>query len=295
MTEHDLSTLVRDHVSSDEPPFAGPEGVIARGRRTVRTRRITAGVGVAAVLAVAGGLVVPRISGSDDGGDSTAIDPAIQRALDHYDAKAMPRILEDAAREALSPSVPDLGPVKFVAFSDDGLELDAGDYDRAGGMDVRFGGAQHSWSVELLHAGGEVDAPDKEAQCAADLRAGYYLACDVMALPDGDVAVTRVTALYKAGPEWGWGALTSDEIALVPSDILWFERETEVMKSDTFLTRVNERVKAPSLAAAEDAFAVPVADQIALGSDPQLVIPVPDDNGDGISPALPATPASPLQ
>ena len=45
MTDHDLSTLVREHVSSDEPPFAGPAGVIARGRRTVRSRRLTAGVG----------------------------------------------------------------------------------------------------------------------------------------------------------------------------------------------------------------------------------------------------------
>lgn len=295
MTEHDLSTLVREHVAADEPSFAGPERVLARGRRTVRTRRIAAGVGVAAALAVAGAVVVPRVTGGSDGsGERTAFDPAVQEALDVYDAQAMPRILEDTARSVFSSSVPDLGPGEFEAYDSDGVVLKRADYDRAGGMEVDFGGSAHSWSVSLLHAGSEAEAPDKEAQCAEDLREGFYLACDVTLLPGGDIAVTRVAALYKAGPEWGWGVLAPDELDLVPTDILWFERQTEVVKSETFLTRVTERVKAPSLAAAEDAFEVPVADQLDLGADPRLVIPVPDDYGDGTAPALPATPASPL-
>ena len=61
MTEHDLTTLVRDHVSSDEPPFTlTPDDAIGRGRRAARTRRLLAGGATLAVLAVLVGLLARR-------------------------------------------------------------------------------------------------------------------------------------------------------------------------------------------------------------------------------------------
>lgn len=292
MTEHDLSTLVREHVSSDEPAFAGPHDVIARGRRTVRTRRLTAGVGVAAALAVAGALVVPQLAGDPrPRSESNGIDPAIQKVLNSYEAEAMPEVLEGAARSVLSRTVPDLGPGEFSAYSD-GKELQPGDYDRAGGMVVTFGTREHDWHVELLHAGSEAEG-DPEQSCRQDLREGGYLKCAVTRLDNGDVAVERVIALQKAGPEWGWGWVARHQLDLFPSDILWFERQVEVIKSETFLTRSVEKVKAPSLEAAEQEMLVPVEDLIALGADPQLVIPQPEDYGDGTSQSIPGKMPSP--
>jgi hypothetical protein len=48
-----------------------------------------------------------------------------------------------------------------------------------------------------------------------------------------------------------------------------------VIKSETLVTYVTETVKAPDQATAEDLFDVPVADLVALGTDPRLVIPHP--------------------
>jgi hypothetical protein len=292
MTEHDLSTLVRDHVSSDEPPFAGLDGVIAGGRRTVRRRRLASGVGVAAVLAVAGALVVPQL-GDDSGTGPRGIDVAIQRALDRYDADAMPEMLEATARSVLSRSVADLGPGRFTAYSSDGVPLEPGDYGQAGGMTVTFGPREHQWSVSVFHTG-ENDATDHQATCDQDFREGSYLECEVEVLADGVVVIHRTSALQKAGPEWGWGTVTPDQLDRVPSDILWFEHETQVLKGETFVTDVVERVKAPSLAAAEEEFVVPAGDRAELGSYPELVIPVPDDFGDNTAPALPAKEPSPI-
>ena len=280
MTEHDLSTLVREHVSSDEPHFPGPDHAIARGRRTVRTRRITAGVGVAAALAVAGALVVPQLTGVDDVGRPTGIDPAVQRALHDYDAQAMPEIIDRAASQAFSPSVPDLGHGEFAAFDGNGTEIGPEHYDKASGMTVSYGGTgQHRVSVSLDHARGEVEG-DHEKICAEDLEEGYYLVCSVETLDNGDVAITRVGAMrpFKAG---GWYAVAADELASRDPDHIWFQREAEVIKSDTFRTVAQEVVKAPTLVAAEAALEVPTDDLIALGANPTLVLPKPpaDDIG----------------
>ena len=52
MTRHELSTLLRDHVSHDEPPAPLPTRAIADGRRRIRRRRLTVAGGTLAVLAL---------------------------------------------------------------------------------------------------------------------------------------------------------------------------------------------------------------------------------------------------
>lgn len=275
MTEHDLSTLVRDHISSDEPPFAGPQHVIARGRRTVRKRRLAAGAGMAAVLAVAGAIVVPQL-GADPDGSTHGIDPVTQEALDNYDAQAMPRIIEVAAREVFSESVPDLGPGDFAAYDGNATEIGPEHYAKASNMGVSFGDREtRELSVDLMHAKGEAEG-DHEKLCAEELEMGYYLECDVRTLGNGDVLVTNTTALRPFGRDAEmWYAVTRDELATRNPDNLWFQQHAEVIKSDSFLTAVQETVKAPSLAAAKEAFLVPIDDLAALASDRNLVLPKP--------------------
>lgn len=275
MTEHDLSTLVRDHVSSDEPPFSGPEHVIARGRRTVRTRRLATGAGVAAVLVVAGAFVVPGLGDDPRRGGSDGTDPAVQEALESYDAQAMPGIIERTASQTFSRSVADLGESRFAAFDGNGTEIGPEHYDKASGMTVSYGGdGPQRLSVSLDHARGEVEG-DHEKVCAEDLAQGYAFACTVETLANGDVVVTRVGAMRPFRLDGTWYAVTTGELPSRNPDHIWFQREAEVIKSDTFRTVVQEIVKAPTLAAAEAEFRVPADDLVALAADPTLVLPKP--------------------
>jgi hypothetical protein len=89
----------------------------------------------------------------------------------------------------------------------------------------------------------------------------------------------------------GWGALTREELRTgipakgdpnqdpIDPDEVYFVRNVESVHSDTFLTSVQETVKAPSLAKA--AFAVSPDRMTALVTDPSLVMPKPPmgDNG----------------
>lgn len=69
----------------------------------------------------------------------------------------------------------------------------------------------------------------------------------------------------------------------VDPDKLWFEQQVKVIKSESLITYVRERVHAPTVAAAEAAFLTPAADLVEIGADPELVIPEPptDDSGCG--------------
>ncbi|MDQ4052883.1 MAG: hypothetical protein M3237_09295 [Actinomycetota bacterium] len=280
MTEHDLSTLVRDHVSSDEPRFPGPDAAIARGRRTVRTQRITAGVGVAAVLAVVGALVVPGLPDDARPGGSEGTDPAVQDSLDNYDATAMPGIVEGATRAVFSRSVSDLGEADFSAYDAQGNPLGPDLYDKASGMSISYGDrSTRELSVDLMHAKSEAEG-DHEKVCADGTAEGSYLECTVETFDDGDVLVTYLTALRPFHGE-GWYGVTRDELATRNPDNLWFQRHVEVIKSETFLTTADETIKARSLAAAKDAFIVPVTDLAEIASDPRLVLPEPPLNPDG--------------
>ncbi|WP_341925492.1 hypothetical protein [Nocardioides psychrotolerans] len=277
MTEHDLTTLVRDHVRSDEPPFTlTPDAAISRGRRTSRTRRLVAGGATLAVLAVGGAAVGPQVLGSDaPRGESTAIDPATSAFLADYDASQMPRILEEESRAVLERSVDDLGPATFEAGDNQGAPLAEKWWDRASGMSVSYGGdSEHRFAVDLAHARGEAEG-DVRTYCEHGLADGSYLECSVDVRDDGAVVITNLWALrpFQGG---GFMVVTADELATVAPDRLWFEHRVKVIKSETFVTYVSETLKAPSLDAAEAAFEVPVADLAELGTDPQVVMPAPE-------------------
>ena len=155
MTDDDLATLLRHDVSRDEPHWLPDVSVpVSAGRRRVRRRRIASAVAVAAVVATAGAVAVPRLGGTD--GDGRALDPA-QEALANYDAQQMPITLEEHARAVLERSVPDLGPVTFHAGDGQGQALPPELYDKASGMSVSFGDPDHRYSVDLSHARSEAE------------------------------------------------------------------------------------------------------------------------------------------
>jgi hypothetical protein len=294
MTDHDLATLLRDHVREQEPPFLlSPETPMALGRRTLvrrRARRGFAGVLIAAAAVAA----IPLLpwGGGSGADDRRGIDPATAAALEHYDAQAMPDLIDGKAREALGDGLSGLGAGKFTANDDQGVALPPQYYDKASGMEVTYGGnGDRRVRVALMHSGSEAEG-DARKNCANDLAAGYDFSCEVRTSPNGDVvtiAVMAVRPLEDGMP--GWGALTREELRTgipvkgdpsqkpIDPDEVYFIRNVESVHSDTFLTSVQETVKAPSLAKA--AFAVSSDRMIALVTDPSLVIPKPPmgDNG----------------
>jgi hypothetical protein len=295
MTDHDLATLLREHVQEQEPPFAlSADTSIARGRRTLlrrRARRGFAGVLVAAAAVAA----IPLLPWGGSGGpadDRTGIDPATAYALEHYDATAMPRIIDEHARAALGDSLSGLGPAKFTAGDDQGVSLPPEHYDKASSMEVAYGGeGDRRVRVTLLHSRSEAEG-DARKNCASDLDAGYYFSCDVTTAPNGDTITTSVMAVRPLDrPDSGWGALTREELRTgnpvpgdpsqgpIDPDQVYFIRNVESVHSETFLTSVQEVVKAPTLAKA--AFAVSPDLMATLVTDPSLVIPKPPigDNG----------------
>ncbi|MCD4534740.1 hypothetical protein LRP67_11660 [Nocardioides sp. cx-169] len=276
MTEHDLTTLVRDHVDSDEPPFGlSPAAAIRGGRRTVRRRRLAMGGAALAVLAV-GAITAPQVlDGDAPSGHSTAVDPATAAFLETYDAAEMPRILEEESRAVFERSVEDLGEASFRAGDDQGAALPPKWWDRASGMSLSYGGtSEHRLSVDLAHARGKAEGSARR-DCESGLEQGTYLECTVEVRDDGSVVLSNLWAMrpYRAG---GFMAVPSDQLETIDPDRLWFERRVKVIKSDTFVTYVSEKVKAPSVQAARAALQVPEADLVELGTDPQVVIPAPE-------------------
>lgn len=235
MTDHDLATSLRHHVS-DEPPYDhAAEVVLSRGRRAVRrTRSAVAVVGVAG-LALAASFVAPQLMWGVSGSDRV-VDLAIAEAIDAYDVTTMPRTMDEHARAILETSVPDLGPADFVAFDSQTQKLPKRYWPKASGLIVRYGeNTTHRLSVTLNHSRGDGEG-DADRYCSGGLEAGWYIECTVERTEDGDVAITTLGAEQLDRPTGpglqGWRdqfmAVTDDELGSIPLDRVWFSRDVKV-------------------------------------------------------------------
>ena len=293
MTDHDLTTLLRDHVAREEPPFLlTSDGPIALGRRTLVRHRLRRGA-VGVLIAAAAIAAVPLVPWTGSSGhDEVRIDPATAAALEHYDARWMPSLIDQHTRAALGDGLEGLGQAEFAAYDDQGTKLPAQYYDKASSMEVAFRGTGvRSVRVTLMHSRSEAEG-DARKNCANDLAAGYYFSCEVTTSANGDPITTSVMAVRAlAPPERGWGALTREELRtrtpaasdpnqapIDPAEV-HFIRNVESVHSATFLTSVQEVVKAPTPAKA--VWKVSPDRMAALVTDPELVIPKPPmgDNG----------------
>ena len=282
MTDHDLAELLRDHVSHDEPPTPLALPALASGRRRLRNRRLVTGGASLAVLALAAAVVVPRLGGSD--GPDSAMDPASAAALAAYDAHAMPELMDDHVRAVLERSVADLGPSTFGAMDSQAQDLPEEYWDKASSLAVSFGSDAHSYDVSISHSKGEAEG-DPERYCQDGLAEGYYLDCSVERTAAGDVVISKLWAIKPQtllGNDTGFSKVVRrDRLDDVPLDQLSFERSIKVIKSETLITYVSERVAATDRDPATAAFSTPPADLVEIGTDPELVMPVPPPGENG--------------
>jgi hypothetical protein len=159
-------------------------------------------------------------------------------------------------------------------------------------MEVAFRGTGvRSVRVTLMHSRSEAEG-DARKNCANDLAEGYYFSCEVTTSANGDPITTSVMAVRAlAAPDQGWGALTREELrtrtpsasdpnqARIDPHEVYFIRNVESVHGATFLTAVQEVVKAPTLAKA--VWEVPTDRMAALVTDPELVIPKPPTGANG--------------
>lgn len=276
MTERDLSTLVRDHATTDEPPFVlSADNVIGSGRRRVRARRAVAGVASVAVLAAVGVGVLPWVIDGVDGVDQ---DPAGASA--EYDAARMPQLLADTTREVYGRTVSDLQEPEVQVIDKANRLLPRGRYDEAYEMSARYRldeGRLLTGSLAWYHH----DWDDYERICQERLASGYQLECDVRRAPDGTAYVVQATAMQESEnpcgplepgmqcdpslrlkgpkaaepdfPPFSMESVASEDLDDADPDKLWFGFSITAFRTDGGEYRVTatEVLQSPTLARAE--------------------------------------------
>jgi hypothetical protein len=270
MTSHDLSVLLQADVSASEPPD-GPDPAmpIRLGRRRLRARMALGGGALVAVVAATS--VAPFVLLDPHQRDRPA-------ESESYDAEEMPRILDAHVRAVLDRDVRSLGPVTFSAQGQQSVdELPPGRYDEAVLMRVTYGRVTHRYEVTVLHAGSEAEGPMRRI-CRREEASHLAFGCFV-AREDEMFVVTTVRAYQPMGAnplnDRGYQLVRTSDLSSVPPGRRWFARTVKVIKSDTLLTYVTERVRATSLLDANRSWNVSVSDMVEIGTDPALVIPDP--------------------
>ena len=281
MTDHDLAELLRDHVYHDEPatPLAMP--ALVSGRRRVRNRRL---VTVVRPWHPGAGRRGRRPASRWSAGPESAMDPASAAALAAYDVHAMPELMDDHVRAVLERSVSDLGPSTFGAMDSQAQDLPEEYWGKASSLAVSYGADAHSYEVSIAHSKGEAEG-DPERYCQDGLAEGYYLDCSVERTAAGDVVISKVWAIKPQtllDNDTGFSKVVRrDRLDDVPLDQLSFERSIKVIKSETLITYVSERVAATDRDPATAAFSTPTEDLVEIGTDPGLVMPVPPPGKNG--------------
>jgi hypothetical protein len=270
MTSHDLSVLLQADVSASEPSDGPDPAVPIRlGRRRLRTRMALGGGALVAVVAATS--VAPFVLLDPHQPDRPA-------ESESYDAEEMPRILDAHVRAVLDRDVRSLGPVTFSAQGEQSVdELPPGRYDEAERMRVTYGRITHRYEVTVLHAGSEAEGPVRRI-CRQEVVSHLAFDCSVSRV-DAMLVVTTVRAYQPIGAnplnDRGYQVVRTSELDAVPPGRRWFARTVKVIKSETLLTYVTERVRATSLSDADRSWRIPVSDMVEIGTDPALAIPRP--------------------
>lgn len=298
MTDNDLRTLLREHVTSTEPPFTlRPDDAVRGGRaRRTRLRLGLAGAGLAAAAAV--GVVIATLPGDPAPRGAGEVAPLTQQALENYDPEKMPALLDEHVRAAVEPYLP-LGKGDVAAYDDQLKELQPRGWPAAHAMDARYNWKSgHRVRVWLGHSRSEAEG-NRERLCKEHTTGpqAFLFVCEATTLDDGTVVTTEVAALYPdtTSPQGMWIGLTRENLRtnLLPEwanglagkkgpleldrSKLFFSRSVEAVHSETFLTNAQEIVQARSYDEALAKFAVPEAVLTGIVTDPELVIPDPDD------------------
>ena len=293
MTHETLRTLVRDDATATEPLLAlSFDDVLVAGRRSVRRRRLLAGVASLAVAAVVGAGAVAVLPDGDADGGGTRLDAASQRALEQYDARLMPALIDATVHGAIRDDAPALMRGTVQAEDGQGNVLPERYYRYTSSWIGSYGwGSEDLLRVALMHSRSEAEG-DPEEYCRAERLSGYSVACETTTDEHGNPVITSVVALRRERFRMADGQLTW-RVVQHPDrgdpDRLWFQRNVEVRRGGVYVTSVGETVHAPSYARAKDAWQLDPSTLRTIADDPVLVFPAPDKGADGCDFVLPGS------
>lgn len=264
MTEHDLPTLLREHLSDEPPARLGAAEAIGTGRRqTARLRLLAGGAGILAVAAVAtlGGT---GVIGADDETPVAQEAPAPVLRTGPLD-----EVMEAVATDGLTPYIGALGAPRWSVSDLDGQPVAVGaptaqfylvDYRPAGTPQVN------------LTVGGfaEVDRENYpfESTCPAGLARGTLAECEQSTLDDGSLVTISVGPIAQIGGDAPRLLTVAEVEGRDPATFAW-ARVVSVDSADEISTRASEYVRAADVATADWQVPVEVLRDLAL--DPSLL------------------------
>lgn len=293
MTEQDLRAMLREHVTATEPPFTLlPTEALTRGHLLRTRRRIGASsVGLVAAVTIGVAVAVPAWQRPPTA-PGYEIAPATQTALETYEAREMPALMDDRIRAAVGNRLPLPDPL-FMASGGSDVPLPERLWDKASSMTTTYiWPGERQLRVWIGH--GKSYTEGGVCQEPTGTPTAFEITCESTTLSDGTVAETTVGAVYPDPTKGsaGWIALTPRNLEsgklprwslqMLPGtsrEIDWdkvhFSRNVKAVHSETFLGVAGEAVQARSYDEALAMFALPVEVLTAIATDPTLVIPKP--------------------
>jgi hypothetical protein len=261
MTEHDLSTMLRDHLA-DEPPLqhTGDEAIRAARRQTVRRRALVGGAGA---LAIAAATALGLAAGS------ALDDEAPDAAVAKEPPVPLTTLMESAASDAFTPYVGGLGEPQWKINSVLSDPVEGGDPSaqhyllsyRPGGDTVQ---------VNLSVGGYQPDEFETYAfatTCDAQLAERVVASCDTTTLDDGSILITSVAPRAQIGSD-SPRMLTLDQAAARPPGSVVWVRVVGLSTRDGMAVDASEYVRADDAESAD--WQVPVETLRTLALDPDL-------------------------
>jgi len=262
MTEHDLSSLLRDHLA-DEPPLqhTGDEAIRTARRQTVRRRGLAVGAGALAIAAVAAiGLAAGSALDDDNPPDAAvAQDPPVPLGT----------LMESAASHAFTPYVGALGDPQWKVNTVRSEPVESGDpsaqhyllsYRPGGGtvqVNLSVGGYQPD----------EFETYSFATTCDYQLAEGVVASCDTTTLDDGSILITSVAPRAQIGSDSPRMLTLEQAAARPPGSVVWV-RVVGLSTRDGMAVDASEYVRADDAASAD--WQVPVETLRSLALDPDL-------------------------
>jgi hypothetical protein len=259
MTEHDLSTLLRDHLG-DEPPLAhtGAETIRTAHRQTRRRRGLAIGAGALAVAAVAAAGLTAGSALTDDSSTVAKEPPA-----------PLTTVMESKASDAFTPYVGALGDPRWQINTVLSEPVDAGDPSAQHYL-LSYRPSGDTLQVNLSVGGyrpDEFETYSFATTCDYQKAEGVVASCETATLDDGSVVITSVAPRAQIGSD-SPRMLTMEEAAKRPPGSVVWVRVVGLSTRDGMAVDASEYVRAADAASAD--WQVPVETLRALALDPDL-------------------------
>jgi hypothetical protein len=258
MSEHELTTMLRDHLADEPPVSVTSAAAIRTARRQSRLRTVLAG-GAAVVALGMGAVTVPGLL-SDDG-RGTAHEPT--GAADSASGTYTDRVVA-VAQDELGQYL-DLGTPQMFVTDVDVVRVPTDS------PDVQSVGATYDLGGTVVDVDVMGFAPDEfgtfRVECNPD---GSYASCEPGSLPDGSTYTTQIDSFQQTDAPGAMRYRSPAWAAAHPDDV-FFGRAVQVSTPSGLNVYVAEYVKAASL---DDVrWSIPAEALRSVATDPTVLDP----------------------